>query len=184
MMSWRILNRTGTTSASSWLAQYARPWTLWGERAQFLRKTSGVVRRRGMARHTRWLFLTAAATSAMLLMVVMPACGSGAATMPHIRTSVTVGQKPHEAAIHVSASGMGKAFAGIVLTYPDGHRELLGTATYSEADSGVWEPSGLPGGSYRYTIYATPAGPNDTGSFPVGKIVKDNAVASGNFVIP
>jgi hypothetical protein len=137
-----------------------------------------------MRQRTLWLAMLALAASALVLVAVPSGCASGAAGMPQIKTSVTVAPKLHMATIHISANGEGKAFAGIVLSYPDGHRDLLGTATYSAASSGTWEPNKLPSGSYAYTVYATLAGPNDTGSFPVGMIVKANVVASGTFVIP
>ena len=122
--------------------------------------------------------------SALTLVAVLSGCASGAADMPQLKTRVTVDKKLHAATIHISASGVGEAFSGIVLTYPDGHRDFLGTATYSNGDSGTWGDDHLPSGSYTFTVYATPAGSNDTGSFPVGKIVEDNAVASDTFVIP
>jgi len=122
--------------------------------------------------------------SALTLVAVLSGCASGAADMPQLKTRVTVDKKLHAATIHISASGVGEAFSGIVLTYPDGHRDFLGTATYSDGDSGTWGDDHLPSGSYTFTVYATPAGSNDTGSFPVGKIVEDNAVASDMFVIP
>jgi hypothetical protein len=133
-----------------------------------------------MRQWTQWLVLAAAVFS---LFTVLSGCASGVTEMPQLKTSVTLGPKAHSATINVSASGVGGAFSGIVLTYPDGHRRLLGTATYSDADSGTWGPEELPSGTYTYTIYATPAGPADMGSFPVGRIVKDNIVASGTFVI-
>ena len=137
-----------------------------------------------MRQRTLWLVMLVSAASAVALVAALSGCASGATGMPQVKTSVSVAPKLRTAAIHISASGAGKAFSGIVLTYPDGHHDLLGTATYSEASSGTWDPSGLPSGSYTYTVYATPAGPNDTGPFPVGRIVKANAVASGTFVIP
>ena len=137
-----------------------------------------------MRRRTRWLLLVAASMSALTLVAVLSGCASGATNMPQLKTRVTVDKKLHAATIHISASGVGEAFSGIVLTYPDGHRDFLGTATYSDGDSGTWGDDHLPSGSYTFTVYATPAGSNDTGSFPVGKIVEDNAVASDTFVIP
>ena len=47
-----------------------------------------------------------------------------------------------------------------------------------------WGGSELPSGAFTYTVYATTARPQDTGSFPIGKIVEENVVASGKFVIP
>lgn len=126
----------------------------------------------------------AAAVSALTLVAMLSGCASGATDMPRLKTSVTVGKMPHAATLHVSASGVGDAFSGIVLTYPDGHHDFLGTATYSNGGSGTWGTDQLPNGSYTFTVYATPAGPNDTGSFPVGKIVDDNVVATETFVIP
>jgi hypothetical protein len=137
-----------------------------------------------MRRRSRWLLQVAAVVSAFILSVVLSGSASGATDLPRLKTSVIVDKKLRAATLHISASGVGDAFSGIVLTYPDGHHDFLGTATYSDGDSGTWGTDQLPGGSYTFTVYATPAGPNDTGSFPVGKIVDHNAVASETFVIP
>lgn len=133
--------------------------------------------------HPRLVCL-AAAVAALFAVWLLAGCDSGTATMPHLKTRVTFGPKPGQATIYVTPSGAGSAFSGIVLTYPDGHRRMLGTATYELLNGGTWEVDHLASGVYTYTVYATPAGPAGTGPFPVGEIVKENAVASGRFTIP
>jgi len=80
----------------------------------------------------------AAAVAALFAVRLLAGCASRTATaeIPHLKTTVTVGPKPHQATIDVSSSGPGAAFSGIVLTYPDGHRRMLGTGTYEAGDSG------------------------------------------------
>jgi hypothetical protein len=119
-----------------------------------------------------------AASSASLL----AGCALGTAAMPNLTATAIVNQKAHKATIRMTANGGGEAMAGVVLTYPDGHRRLLVTAVLSRGDA-VRASDELTAGTYTYKIYAIPAG-SRAGAFPVGEIVDQNVVASGTFVIP
>jgi hypothetical protein len=103
--------------------------------------------------------------------------------MPDLTATATVNQKAHKATIRMTANGGGEAMAGIVLTYPDGHRRLLVTAVLSAGDAASAGVDELTAGTYAYKIYAIPAG-SRAGAFPVSEIVDQNVVASGTFVIP
>ena len=124
-----------------------------------------------------------AVVAALIAGSLLAGCASGTATMPDLKTGVTVHQTAHRATIHVAASGVGEAFSGIVVTYPDGHRDLLGTATYSDGDSSKWRVDNLTAGTYGYAVYAIPAGSGNSGAFPVGEIADQNLMASGTFTI-
>lgn len=129
--------------------------------------------------------LTCIAVCGIAAAALAVGCGSGTGSaMPHLTTSVTVGPKPHRATINIVASGIGTAFTDITLTYPSGRREEIGTASFKDADSGSWWTDRLPNGTYNYTVYAIPAGAQDTSVFPASGRVDKNIVASRPFAIP
>jgi hypothetical protein len=132
---------------------------------------------------------------ALVVLLAPPLAGcANPGSMPRVHVGVTVGTAAHLAVVHISASGRcGGAYSGVVLTYPDGHRRLLGTACYGVGEIGRFEVDGIPSGAYTCTVYATPFKNTDesgrrTGSgfrpFPVDRMIEKNIVASRTFVIP
>jgi hypothetical protein len=132
-------------------------------------------------------FVVVAASTAVCGIVAVAfvaGCGSTAEpAMPHLATGATVDPKSGEASITITASGVGIARTAFVLTYPDGHRALLGTAQYQDADSSVYTPSSRPKGKYAYTVYATPLTHQGAPPLTVGYFTARYAVASGTFTI-
>jgi hypothetical protein len=130
---------------------------------------------------------------ALLLALPLAGCANPG-SMPRLHANVTVGPKAHRAVIRITASGrLGGAFSGIVLSYPDGHRRILGSGFWGRSDVGYWAIDGLPSGVYTCTAYAVPAKAKDdliehglrtNRPFPVGEMVKENVAASATFVIP
>lgn len=116
------------------------------------------------------------------------------ASMPQVHVKTAIRAPAHDAVVHISATGRsGGAYSGVVLTYPDGHLQMLGTACYGVGDIGRFQLDGLPSGVYTCTVYATPYetsddSPADNGSglrpFPRDKMVKKNVAAAETFAIP
>ena len=130
---------------------------------------------------------------AFLLALPLAGCANPG-SMPHLHINVTVGPRAHQAVVHISASGRcGGAYSGVVLTYPDGHRRILGTDSYGVGDIGTFELDGLPSSVYACTTYAMPYkdtddSARDNGSglrpFPVARMVKKNLAVSETFAVP
>ena len=109
-------------------------------------------------------------------------CGSGS-TIVEIKAEASVDNSAHQATISVSEVIDGNALMGVVLTYPDGHVELVTSGNSSGPGSQTWTGADLPSGEYSYRVYAVPAGPDDPSSFPTGQMVETNLAASGTFAI-
>jgi predicted phage tail protein len=112
-------------------------------------------------------------------------CGSaGESTIPTFSATATAGPKTSEATVRVTSDGSGTASAAIVLTYPDGHRSLLSTGQWRAMDSGTATRSDLPAGVYTFTVYAIPAGNQDSPEISVGYFVDRYAVATATVTVP
>jgi len=130
----------------------------------------------------------------LALLVAAPLLGcANPGSMPQVHAGVSVGPALHRAVVHISASGRrGGAYSGVVVTYPDGRRALLGTACYGVGEVGRFELDGLPSGVYTCTVYAVPfkntyevdlAHGSGFRPFPVARMIKTNIAASTTFVI-
>ena len=133
--------------------------------------------------------LTLIAVCGITVVVFASGCASGSATksatgMPHLAVSTEIGPKPHEWAITVAATGGGKADAGVVLTYPDGHTRLVVTLRLENGATAGASGIVLPNGTYRYAVYAAPALSPDPGALPASERVDENIVESETFTIP
>ena len=104
--------------------------------------------------------------------------------MPTFSATATPGPKAHEATVSVTSDGSGTASVAIVLTYPDGHRSLLQSGQWQAADSAESTRSDLPAGDYSFTVYAIPAGGQDSRPISAGDFVAGNAVASAEVTVP
>ena len=86
--------------------------------------------------------------------------------------------------IRYVASGSGRAYWGLVLTYPDGHSRTIASGTMTAGDSGESQRDGLPSGNFTYTLYATPLDPDEAGTDSPDKRLRSDPVAKGTFAIP
>ncbi len=129
------------------------------------------------------------------LLALAPAGCANPGSMPRLHMNVTVGPKAHQAVVLIKGvtDRRGGAYAGVVLTYPDGRRRLLDTFTFGAHDVDYRELDGLPSGVYTCTAYAVPVETNDEliqhdvrgyKPFPVSKMVRKHMAASATFVIP
>jgi hypothetical protein len=123
-----------------------------------------------------------AAVTAICAASLLGGCGNGSKIL-EIKASSSVDNTTHAATIDYSEVIYGNALLWIVLTYPDGHSQLVTSGNFSGAGSGTNTLDNLPSGSYSYKVYATPAGPDDLPTFPSGKMVESNVRASGSFTI-
>jgi hypothetical protein len=104
--------------------------------------------------------------------------------MPHLTIGVTVGPKPHQAMVHVVATGSGKEYAGFILRSPDGHSVNGGTFYYRGGTRFGHPLYFLSSGTYGYTVYALPEPAQTPLVFPASGHVTKNIVASGSFSVP
>jgi len=122
------------------------------------------------------------AASALCAASLLVACGNHSKIVD-VRANSSVDNEAHQATINVSDVIDGNALVGVLLTYPDGHKQLVLSGNYSGAGSGSVILDDLPIGDYSYKVYAMPAGPDDPSSFPTGQMVEANVAASGAFTI-
>jgi hypothetical protein len=124
-----------------------------------------------------------AIASALFAVLLLPGCGNDSKIV-RISASSSVNSDAHEATISVEDVVYGNALVGVVLTYPDGSERMVMSGNDSGAGSSSVTLSDLPSGDYSYRVYATPAGPDDWPSTPMGRMVAEaNVVASGIFTI-
>ncbi len=123
-----------------------------------------------------------AAVTAICAASLLGGCGNDSKIL-EIKASSSVDNTAHAATIDYSEVISGNALVWIVLTYPDGHSQLVTSGNFSGTGSGNVNLDGLPTGSYSYKVYAAPAGPDDQPTFPSGKMVESNVRASGSFTI-
>jgi hypothetical protein len=123
-----------------------------------------------------------AAAFALCAASLLTGCGSGSKIV-EIKATSSVDNHAGQATISVSEVIDGNALVGVVLTYPDGHAELVMSSNSTGSEWGTWVGYDLPSGEYSYKVYATPASPDDPASFPTGQMVETNIAASGTFTI-
>jgi hypothetical protein len=109
-------------------------------------------------------------------------CGNDSKVL-QIKASSSVDNDAHQATINVSELIDGNALVGVVLTYPDGSKKLVLSGNASGAGSSGVTVDNLASGDYSYKVYATPASPGDSSSFPTGQMVEANVEATGSFAI-
>ena len=136
--------------------------------------------------HTRLVVMIAVAvTLGAVATAVAAGCGSSnAQAMPTFSATATPGPKAHEATVKATSDGSGTASTAIVLTYPDGHRRQLQSATWRAMDSGTSTASDLPAGVYTFTVYAVPANSQDSAPISVGDFTDNHKVASAKVTVP
>jgi hypothetical protein len=123
-----------------------------------------------------------AAVFALCAGSLLTGCGSGSEVV-EIKATSSVDNAAGQATISVSEVIDGNALVGVVVTYPDGHAELVTSGNSSGSGSETWVGYDLPSGKYSYRVYVTPASPDDPSSFPTGQMVEANVAASGTFTI-
>jgi len=133
--------------------------------------------------HTRLVVIAVVAACAVAALVA--ACGATAESqMPTFSASATPGPKAHEATVNITADGAGTASAALVLTYPDGHRLQLMSATWSETNSSKFTASDLPAGDYTFTVYALPKNSDSAPAISVGYFTDEHKVAAAKVTVP
>jgi hypothetical protein len=124
---------------------------------------------------------------ACLAASLLAACGSPVATAPHlprVTTVIKAGPKPGHAIISISSKGDGHGVAQVVLTHPDGHREVVAGFALEDGNSGVWAPRGLPAGLYECTVYAVTTLPTPGGPWLAkADRIQDNVLISKTFIV-
>ena len=129
--------------------------------------------------------LTLLAACGLTAAALAAGCGSTTHTL-RLTVNTGLGPKPHAWTIGVGSTGSGSAVAGLVLTYPNGHKSqrsdfLLHDTGGSRAI--LWD---LSSGTYGYRVYAVKVGSNVQSVIylPAGDLVAKNLIASGTFTIP
>jgi hypothetical protein len=127
------------------------------------------------------------ATVACFAVSLLAACGSPVASAPHlpkVSTVIKAGPKPGQATISISSKGNGQGVAQMVLTYPDGHREIAGGVALEDGATGTWAPRGLEPGLYECTVYAVTTLPTPGGPWLAKtERTQDNVLTSKTFVV-
>ena len=125
------------------------------------------------------------ATCGLAAAALVAGCGSTTHAL-HLTVSSGVGPKPHAWTIGIASSGSGRAVAGVVLRYPDGHKSQRADFLLENGSGNRSIVEDLASGTYGYTVYATPVGSNVASVFflPTSDLVAKNIIASGTFTIP
>jgi hypothetical protein len=129
----------------------------------------------------RSAIILAGVTTALLVALLAAGCGNASRVLK-LEASASVDNVKHEATIATHQDVVGNMLMGVVLTHPDGRKELLMTANTGGGSSSYTTDS-LPTGEYSYAVYAIPTGPEDARSFPIGSASDSNLVASGTFTV-
>ncbi len=133
-----------------------------------------------MKQRSSWLVLVT--VGALFALLLVAGCGSGTTVGAQLETSLSVDNTTHRATVHINTTG-GSEIIAVFLAYPDGHRGLLGSGNVGGGGVNLVTEE-LSQGEYSYTVYATPQGPQDSGTLPASKMGAENVAATGKFVIP
>jgi hypothetical protein len=125
--------------------------------------------------------MTATAAAALLITFLIALLTAACASSTEIKTSVSLDAATHRATINYRTGG---AFAMTVLflTYPDGHREMLGKGNIGSGGASLGTGELLLG-DYTYTVYWVPQKDQDSDSVSAETLVADGQAVSGKFSV-